>query len=250
MIIIGGNPVAESVISNEYRADSMERYILEKIYSSSERYVYDSLDELRFELQLRKEIVNASRELFRSGLKFKVFRDSECNPAYWDRSNEGGFILKSGVLASAAINDIFVNGTKYGTECATAMVIVYYKALLQVYPVNLFNNLFKRIYLMNWHHLDRHLREVGKMRNVKTYLPGDRRYVVNPEVNPLTPEWRGENLIDLSNGLYYGHGMGIYGVDVVIRELNNNRREDATVSAYLMDTAGLPNFKNLYKLSR
>lgn len=250
MIIIGGSPVSESAVVNEYRADSLERHIFNKMYSSNENYRYESMDELRFELQLRKEIVKASRDLLRSGMRFEVFRESECNPVYWDRSNEGGFVLKNGVLASAAINDIFLNGPKYGTECATAMVIVYYKALLQVYPTNLYDNLFKRIYLMNWHYMDKNLREIGSMRKPKEYLPGDRRYVVNPEVNPLTPEWRGENLIDLSDGMYYGHGMGIHTVDVVIRELNKNRREGAEKSAYLLDTVGLPNFKNLYNISK
>ena len=58
---------------------------------------------------------------------FATFRKSKCNLDFWNRTDEGGFVLKDGVKASEAIHDIFANSPKYATECATAMMIVYIK---------------------------------------------------------------------------------------------------------------------------
>ena len=80
------------------------------------------------------------------------------------------------------------------------------------------------------------------------YLPGDRRYFANPDVNPETPEWQGENVIDLGDGLYFGHGIGTHKAETFIRDLNDNRKGDATREAYLVKKAGRPDFKRLYNL--
>ncbi len=247
MILISNKPIYSEIIK-EYPERSIERDIINKMNTSREQYVIDSRNQLKFELRLRKEIIQASYQLSRSGMAFEVFRKSRCNEAYWNRTDEGGFIIKEGVKASAAINDIFVNGYQYGTECATAMIIVYYKALLNIFPERYFNELFPKIHLMNWHYLDRLIQEVGYMIKPKEYLPGDRRYIKNPDVDPLTPHWQGENVIDLNNGLYYGHGMGILRIEDIIRVLNRKRKEGAEVSAYLMETVGRPDFKKLERV--
>lgn len=245
MIVIADNEVRQADLDAEYEEKSVERIIINALTSSSQQYPYNSLDQLKFEIQLRKEIIAASHELDQSGLNFAVFRKTKCNPVYWDRTEDGGFVLKDGVKPSDAILDIFKNGSQYSTECATAMMIVYYKALLNVYFENLFNKSFAKIELMNWHRIDQLLREVGLMKRREDYLPGDRRYFKNPDVNPLTPQWQGENVIDLGNGFYYGHGIGIHKADTIIRELNKNRSENADESAKLNDSAGRPDFKKL-----
>ncbi|MDF2632216.1 MAG: protein-glutamine gamma-glutamyltransferase [Caproiciproducens sp.] len=245
MIIIAGQPANIADISAEFPANSLEREIINTLASSEQKYQYDSVNQLKFELTLRREIINAANALYASDLSFKVFRKTTCNPAYWNRKSDGGFELKEGVKPSDAINDIFINSSLYGTECATAMVIVYYKALLSIFPEELFNQQFQTIYLMNWHNIDPLLREIGMMKQEKDYLPGDRRYFANPDVDPLTPEWQGENVIDMNHGLYYGHGLGKHNAETIISALNGNRREDADDSAYLVDSAGRPNFKNL-----
>lgn len=244
MITIAGAPY--QVGQDQFPANSVERQLLEQISNSEETYRFDTQEQLHFELSLRSNIVSASRALARSGLRFAVFHKSQCNADYWSRTSNGGFRLNSGVAPSAAIRDIFQNGRKYATECATAMVIVYYGALLEQLPEDTFNRLFPTIYLMNWHELDPLLRDVGTPRRVADILLGDRCYFNNPDVDPKTPELQGENVIVLPGGLYYGHGIGIVTGEQVLRMLNANRRPGATRQAYFMEgMAARPNFKRL-----
>lgn len=207
-------------------------------------YKYDSFDQLKFELNLRRNIVDAAIELSKSKFSFRTFRKSMCNEDYWKRTNEGGFLLMTGIKPSDAVRDIYINSYKYGTECATAIVIVYYKALVEMLPENMFNELFRGIYLMNWEYLDSDL-GIRHYHGVPDVLPGDCLYFKNPEVNPLTPEWQGENAIDLGNGLYYGHGIGIRRAEGIIEVLNRKRKSDAKESAYLLDSVTRPDFKSL-----
>ncbi|SHJ89578.1 protein-glutamine gamma-glutamyltransferase [Paramaledivibacter caminithermalis] len=243
MIKISDKIMDPKEIINAYPPDSIEVKIIEILSSSDNIYIYKSLDELKFELNLRINIISASRELNDSNFSFRTFRKSICNPQYWTRTGEGGFLIKDKVTPSDGIKDIFTNSSMYGTECATAIVIVYYKALLNIYPQELFNELFADLHLMNWHYLDKDL-DIGYYENVD-FLPGDCRYFKNPDVDPLTPEWQGENTIDLGDGTYYGHGLGIGTADEIIKALNENRKEGSKQSAYLMDSATRPNFKYL-----
>ncbi len=248
MITIAGRPTTPASLVDEFPANSVERLIIEQMAASSTEYKFDSAKELWFELSLRRELIAASNALNRSGLRFAIFREAECNPDYWELTPEGGFRQRADVKASDAIRDIFTNGRKYATECATGMVIVYLGALLNLFGDEKFNQNFSGIYLMNWHGLHRNLREIGQMNTYPDYFPGDRRYFANPDVDPVTPEWQGENVIDLSGGLYYGHGMGKRNAESIITALNKKRKEGATRSAYLMDSAGRPNFKRLSSL--
>lgn len=245
MIEISDKIVAKDSLINQYPQNSIERKIIDKIASSNKVYQYDALEQLKFEVNLRINIIKSAKELDKSGMSFEVFHEAKCNTKYWELSDEGGFLLKDKVKPSDAIKDIFVSGWKYGTECSTAMVIVHYKALLNIYPEELFNNLFSRIYLLNWHYLDRDLDSIGYTEKQTDYLPGDRRYFKNPDVNPKTPEWQGENAIDLGNGTYYGHGIGIGNEDTIIRELNKYRKSGSKTSAFLLDSAARPDFKHL-----
>ena len=244
MILIGDKPLDITSVT-DYPIGSLERAALVKLDASPERYTYDSLDQLRFELRLRKEIVNAAAALDRSNMDFEVFRKTRCNPEYWIRREDGGFDLRPGVKASDAIRDIYRNSGKYGTECATAMQIIYYKALLEIFPEEAFNKMFRDITLMNWNDISPELREIGLMRRSEDEVPGDRRYFANPDVDPKTPEWQGENVIDMGDGTYYGHGIGRYRAGQIIEALNDNRRDGAERSAYLMDSAGRPDFTRL-----
>ncbi len=244
MIRINGTIIDPNTISNQYAPNSVERKIVNILAASGTVYSYDSQNQLNFELNLRKSLVNASKDLSRSRMEFRVFRKSKCNPDYWIRTGEGGFSLRNGVKPSDAIKDIYIHSSRYGTECSTAMVIVYYKALVDILPEPLFNRLFPNIYLMNWQHLDYDLGIVDYMR-VSDYLPGDCRYFRNPDVDPMNPEWQGENAFLLDNGLYYGHGVGITTGDRIIEALNKKRKKGSQVSAYLLPSVKRPNFKYL-----
>lgn len=247
MTVFIGNTILPSAFIDQYPPNSTERKVIEILSSSNHTYRYESVNHLKVELDLRANIVKASRELFYSGIGFRTFRNSVCNPAYWIRNEDGGFTSRDDVPPSEAIEDIYKNGRRYGTECATAIIILYFKAVLNVFPRDVFNQLFPKIHLMNWQQLDSNL-AIAYFRNPTDYLPGDCRYVKNPDVNPLTPEWQGENAIDLGNGLYYGHGIGIKTVNEIIAALNRNRRPGATESAYLMDSVNRLGFSRLASL--
>ncbi|OJU17066.1 MAG: protein-glutamine gamma-glutamyltransferase [Clostridiales bacterium 43-6] len=247
MVIVGNKPLEPSELT-EFTENSFEKNILKQMSKSSQTYQYDNLDQLRFELKLRKEIVDAAYDLAGSGMDFEVFRETRANPRYWDRTNQGGFTLKRGAVPSEAIMDIYENGQKYGTECATAMMIVYYKALLTTFGAKRFNELFPTITLMNWHNIPPLLREVGYMDPAGEYIPGDRLYFENPDVDPKTPEWQGENVIFLAPDKFYGHGIGITNASTIIKGLNQNRRRNADDSAFLSKDSGRPDFKNLSKV--
>lgn len=244
MIKISGSIIEPKIILEQYPEDSVQRKIVEILSMSSETYLYRTLEQLKFEIDLRMNIIKASRELNDSDFSFKVFRKSICNSDYWERTDEGGFLLKKEVKPSEAIKDIYKNSSKYGTECATAIVILYYKAVADIYPQELFDKMFSSIYLMDWQHIDNDLR-VDYYANEKDYLPGDCRYFKNPDVNPVTPEWQGENAIDLGDGTYYGHGVGIRKADGVVAALNKRRKDRATKEAYLIDSATRPDFRYL-----
>ncbi|HEY8891335.1 MAG TPA: protein-glutamine gamma-glutamyltransferase [Clostridium sp.] len=245
MIIISNNIIKVDSFINEYKPNSIERDIITKIDLSKERYEYNSLNQLKFELELRGNIVIAAKNMDKGDMSFETFRKSMCNLDYWDRTEEGGFILKKGITPSAAIEDISINSSKYGTECATAIIIIYYQALLKIFSDKLFNELFPEIHLMNWHYIDNLLEDAGYIEKRDDYLPGDRRYFYNPDVNPLKPEWQGENVIDIGDGDYFGHGIGIGNADEIISVLDEFRIEKAKISANLLDEAARLDFKAL-----
>ena len=245
MILISGNPPDVSALAAAYPQNSVERIVLEKMSGSGAKYRFDSQEQLKFELTLRREIVKAAIDLYHSDLGFAVFHKSRCNPEFWDRTENGGFRLKQGAKPSESIDDIFKNGGKYATECATAMVIVYYRALLRIFGEESFDRLFPDIFLMNWRVADPLLRAVGTPKKADDILLGDRGYFANPDVDPETPQWQGENVIVLPDSLYYGHGIGILPAERIIAALNGNRKERATQSAYFLDSAGRPDFKKL-----
>ncbi len=244
MIRINGITMTPTVLSRTVQPAGMKWQVAEKMINSDSIYTYPVFDMLDFELNTRIEIINAAEKLNNSFFTFRLFKDSICNPVYWNRTEEGGFRLKTEAKPHEAIRDIYKNSRLYGTECATAIVMVFYLALVQVIPAGLFDALFADIYLMDWKYLDKDL-GVRTYFGIQNALPGDCLYFINPDVNPDTPEWQGENVIQLLNGYYYGHGIGITTADKIIRELNRNRIKDSQKPAYLLDQIVKPDFKYL-----
>jgi protein-glutamine gamma-glutamyltransferase len=244
MLRIAGRILRPESAIVAYPPGTIERTIFDILDGSNEIYSYPSFDYLNFEIDLRISIIKASRDLYRSGLYFRNFRKAFCNEAFWKITSNGGFLLREDVKPSHAVQDIFDNGSLYGTECATAIVILFYKGILDVYKADFFDKIFPVIKLLNWHYLDSDI-DINSHEYLADYLPGDCRYFKNPEVNPKTPEWRGENAIDLADGTYYGHGIGIKTAEGIISTLNRQRKEGAVESAYLLDMATRPNFRKL-----
>jgi protein-glutamine gamma-glutamyltransferase len=221
--------------------------IFRTMAESHEWFAYPSRRELSFELKLRNETIEASHALLASGASFATFYYSECNDYYWNLTGDGGFELKPGMAASKAVRDIFVNGEAYAFECATAMMIIFYKALIENISEVRFNEVFQHLYLWDWqNHPFFPLRNVPR---VGGGVPGDVRYFKNPDVSPQTPQWQGENVVDLSDNLYYGHGIGILPANQIIAELNKFRRPGAMTSAFLMSNATRPNYLALSALA-
>lgn len=248
MITISDMPLDTLTIRNEYSNTSIPSFILTALNQENNRVNYESIDELKFELQLRNAMVDSAIKLSQSKMEFATFRQSKCNNKYWNRLRNGGFQVLSNVKPSRAIMDIYHNGQLYATECATAMVIVLYRALLMVFPDTEFNQHFSNINLMNWHNLDPKIAEIGYLSPTTYYLPGDRRYFYNPDVAPDTPEWQGENSIQLIYDKHYAHDFGIVSADEIFSALNNERRSNATRSAFLKKGVGRPDFNYLFKL--
>lgn len=153
-------------------------------------------------------------------------------------------MLRSGISPAAAIRDIFLNGPNYGFECATAVIILMYKGVLDTLGESEFNRLFPDLLLYSWHSDS----DLGMTQDdIESYhsRPGDVLYFKNPEVNPEKREWQGENVIKLDVDLYYGHGIGIKPAREIIAALNRQRRQGATESAYLMDMVIYPDYQYL-----
>ncbi|MES5956422.1 protein-glutamine gamma-glutamyltransferase [Bacillus anthracis] len=233
MIVIGRS-IVHPYITNEYEPFASEKQqILSIMAGNQEVYSFRTADELSFDLNLRVNIITSALELFQSGFQFRTFQQSFCNPQYWKRTSRGGFELLPNIPPSIAIQDIFKNGKLYGTECATAMIIIFYKALLSLYNAETFNRLFANLLLYTWDY-DQDLKLITKTGG--DLVPGDLVYFKNPQVNPATIEWQGENTIYLGNFFFYGHGVGVKTKEEIIYALNERRVPYAFISAFLTDT--------------
>lgn len=116
-----------------------------------------SPDALDFERKMRESIVESAEALNESGVDFATFDDSRCNPQFWTRTEIGGLQLNTGVEPTVGIKDIFRNGHLYAFECATAMVIVMYRATIEAIGEEAFNQYFKDLFLWDWNY-DENLR--------------------------------------------------------------------------------------------
>ncbi|MFC5529618.1 protein-glutamine gamma-glutamyltransferase [Cohnella yongneupensis] len=197
-----------------------------------------------FENALRSNIIDAAKSMSKGGTRFATFRKSFCNPKLWILTNKGGFLLRDEVSPARGVNDIFSNGEKYGFECAVAIVIVFYKGVLDTIGADKFNELFSNLLLFSWD-ADSDLGITTARVGARYAKPGDCLYFKNPDVNPEKTEWQGENVILLEEGRYYGHGLGIRDADGMIAALNKNRKKDATESAYLDDIVSYPDYDTL-----
>ncbi len=242
MIVVSGTQTFDLSVFSD-----LERTIFMLKNNSEIVYRYDSFAQLAFELKLRAELVYSSQALSMSGASFATFKNSRCNRQYWDLTSFGGFRIKKEVTPAAGIRDIFANGRLYAFECATAMVIVLYNAVMNCIGEHQFNRLFADILLWDWHY-DKDLVMITVNSSRHAY-PGDILYFKNPDVNPARMEWQGLNVVKLAENLYYGHGFGIMTGERIIAILNTLRKPNAVRSAYLYDQKSFPDFNHLFAYS-
>ncbi|WP_249870049.1 protein-glutamine gamma-glutamyltransferase [Oceanobacillus saliphilus] len=232
--------------SDKWLAGSIESVIIQRMMNDPAVYSYPSIDELEFELKLRKNIIASARAMNQGDAQFESFENSRCNPDYWHLTSAGGFRIRQDVLPSAAIQDIFTNSSLYAYECAVAKVIIFYHAVLNTINEHLFNQLFQNLYLYSWNaDPDLGIQIIDTLH----FLPGDVVYFNNPDFNPATSWWRGENAVDLGDGTYFGHGIGIRTAEQMIQALNEMRRPGSIQSAYLLTEVARPSFNYLARLS-
>lgn len=243
MIVIPGMNAQQI---NSLQLSPFERDILRKKERSRVVYHYPSAEALRFELEARTRLVETARALQASGVRFATFKESRCNESFWSRTPSGGFRLKYGVLPSDGINDIYRSGYLYAFECAAAIVIVLYKSVLDLIGPSRFNIYFADLLIYNWQY-DSDLQLVTSYGADEAY-PGDILYFQNPDFNPETPEWRGENTILAGYNLFYGHGLGFRPAEGIIAALNSKRRPGSMVSAFLTEQVVRPDFEHLRRL--
>ncbi|USK33215.1 protein-glutamine gamma-glutamyltransferase [Bacillus sp. F19] len=239
-------------IQNAYQSNNIlntsiltgeQKEILDLMVKYEEVYSYEHFNQLKFELDLRIEIVKAATALYQSGVKFTTFAYSRCNPVLWNLTSQGAIVIKQGVPPSEGIRDLYANGKLYGFECATAIVAVFYKAVLEIIEERHFNRLFAGMILYDWHYDD----DLGVFtRRGNDFLPGDCVYFKNPDFDPEKPQWRGENAIDMGHDLYYGHGIGIKDAEGIIASLNKYRKEGAVQTAYLLSQVTRLDYRYLY----
>jgi protein-glutamine gamma-glutamyltransferase len=222
----------------------LQREIYLQLEVSHEVFEYYSVYELLFELKLRENIVHAALAMGESGTTFTSFQYSNFNPNYWVKSTNG-YLLRPDVLPSEAIRDIFINGQMYGFECSTAMVIIFYKAVLDSIRESDFNYLFNNLLVWNWNS-DPDLFIIT--RRGAEFIIGDIVYFNNPDYRD--PIWRGENAVVLGNGEYFGHGIGVKTAEEMIAALNSLRKDGATRSAYLLKQHSRLNVRYLFRFAK
>ncbi|RJE84400.1 protein-glutamine gamma-glutamyltransferase [Paenibacillus sp. 1011MAR3C5] len=225
----------------------LERKTLRQKQGSPVMYGYRSLEALLFELKMRTNIVEAAKAMYQSGVSFATFSNSRCNGRYWIRTPDGGFLLRPGVPPSVGVRDIFEQGHLYAFECAGAIIIMLYKAVLETIGEAAFNRHFQRLFLRDWQY-DRDLRLTTSNNLNETYA-GDVMYFKNPDHDPGSPEWQGENVIKLDDNLFFGHGIGIGTGQEIIAQLNRARVPGSMVSAYLQDLVLRPDFEAVRMLT-
>jgi protein-glutamine gamma-glutamyltransferase len=221
--------------------------ILEMMGQYSQKYEYQTIGEIDFELEMRVQIMKAAVALDKSDAEFTTLRTSICNPRYWMRHPSGAFIIRDDVPPHAGLTDIFISGKKYAFECATAMVIIFYKAILETLGKNVFDELFAGLFLYDWQH-DQDLDL--QVHSGRDYLPGDCVYFKNPAVNPKTSYWRGENGIMMEKNLFFGHGMGMRTSQFIIKFLNSKRIPHSQEPAYLTTDITRMNFQYLRQFAQ
>jgi protein-glutamine gamma-glutamyltransferase len=199
------------------------------------------------DLAFRQAVVNAACALAAGGADFSASdKTDKVNSHYWGLGYGGKMsarkFMADGTLGkpSEALNDIFMNGKQYAFECATAMMVIYHKAILDHVGAKAFDAMFSDPGMLNffrWERKDQDFVDVERLVHKPVPLhPGSHYYYENPDASPENSAFRGENVIYLGNGRFYAHGViGKSGTYVVtekelLKSLSSLRRRGSKIA--------------------
>ncbi|WP_223881836.1 protein-glutamine gamma-glutamyltransferase [Niallia endozanthoxylica] len=225
------------------RFHGVQREIYLALADSLSPHYYETTHQFLFDILLKENIIKAAKLLNDKRPDFSPFVTSKFNPTFWTKT-PFGYSLKPNVLPSNAISDIYNNSSEYGFECETAVVLIFYKAVLDSISNRSFNHLFQKLLVWDWSY-DRDLGIYTESGN--NFIPGDVVYFYNPDYDH--PIWMGENAVYLGRDLYFGHGIGVKTSEEMIAALNTLRKKNAVKSAYLMSQHSRLNIRYLAQFS-
>lgn len=182
--------------------------------------------------RVSKAMVDASEKMNSAGVPFAITTQHKANADYWTVGAGGTLQLKPGVKPSEALEDIAQNPSKYGYECATGLVVVYYQAILDLIGPEDFDRIASDLVVGPWQMEDslaslmvnRHPNP-GKDTETDlgdhTLVPGNYYYFRNWDVTDEARArgWQGENVIYLGEGRFYGHGIGLGDASMFVGKL-------------------------------
>lgn len=204
------------------------------VYRKDGKLVRTTVGITRFEqAKMQLCVVNAAKQFAAAGVNFSGrSADDACNKKFWWMGFGGRLGVRADVKPSDAINDVFKNGSMYGMECATATMIILYKAILDRVGPEDFDRSFAKLKIFRWQEEDADFTAAKQVGKLPGFLPGDHTYFKNPDASAENSSWGGENVIYLGDGMYFGHGVGLATKDEVLDCLNSLRRENATRKAF------------------
>jgi hypothetical protein len=170
------------------------------------------------EIAFRARVVHAAKDLAASGASFAGdAAGDKVNQDLWTMGFGGRMqvrkFLADGTLGrpSAALRDIFSNGRAYGFECATAMMVIYHKAMLDHVGDDAFDAMFtepRNLAFFRWSIEDDDFVDVKRLAHKPMPLqPGTHYYYSNPDASPENSAFGGENVLYLGDGQFYAHGI-------------------------------------------
>jgi hypothetical protein len=205
------------------------------------------------DLVFRQRVVEAAHDLAAGGAQFSPSHQSDkVNSALWTMGYGGKIqarkFLPNDQLGkpSAALQDIFDNGNAYAFECATAMMVIYHKAILDHIGADKFDALFSQPRMLSffrWSIEDEDYTKVKKLVEDDKIIkqppkPGAHYYFLNPDASDENSAFGGENVLYLGDGTYYAHGIvgdsGSYIVteDEIMATLSALRKPGATTKPH------------------
>jgi len=204
---------------------------------------------LRDRVLIGSAMVNSAHAMAKAKHRFG---DLEVNPVCWDIDEEDPttMYLNPDFPPSVALMDIFNNPDLYQFECATALVILRYRAMLDLIGEEDFNRIASDLRIGVWDQED-HAAKVWEVTgrsaggedvpmaqgDKSRVTPGDYTYFKNWDVSPeaFRGGWQGENVIYLGDGMYYGHPFRVISGEKIVAYLNKHRNPGSARSASLLD---------------